>query len=251
VVAVANRLPTSKAFPAFIEPGAINDEQSKMGFNAVSEASSELTTLVSDLLHLRATLTSKNETVKLVPADIVPKALESKKRKRASFEDASSFIHSTPETITSTFADIAAFDSAFKPFRDTTIEKWNAKVVAAAGGAAAALQMKKLKAINASVMSQVRTILEDRERLVKRTKLVRDSDGQRFGERPATATEENLEEQKNGEEDELHGVHPARRTGMDAHLSNYDNEIFDDGDFYQQLLKELIESRMSDTGMLS
>ncbi|CAI2198970.1 10589_t:CDS:2, partial [Funneliformis geosporum] len=33
----------------------------------------------------------------------------------------------------------------------------------------------------------------------------------------------------------------------DKHLSNYDVEIFDDTDFYQQLLRELIESRIIDT----
>ncbi|CAG8767245.1 17640_t:CDS:2, partial [Gigaspora rosea] len=33
----------------------------------------------------------------------------------------------------------------------------------------------------------------------------------------------------------------------DEHLSNYDTEIFDDTDFYQQLLRELIESRTIDT----
>lgn len=34
---------------------------------------------------------------------------------------------------------------------------------------------------------------------------------------------------------------------MDGHLADHDAEIFDDNDFYQQLLKELIESRMVDT----
>ncbi|CAG8611561.1 13062_t:CDS:10 [Gigaspora margarita] len=33
----------------------------------------------------------------------------------------------------------------------------------------------------------------------------------------------------------------------DEHLSNYDTEIFDDTDFYQQLLRELIENRTIDT----
>ena len=35
----------------------------------------------------------------------------------------------------------------------------------------------------------------------------------------------------------------------DKHLSNHDVEIFDDTDFYQQLLRELIESRMIDMSM--
>lgn len=34
---------------------------------------------------------------------------------------------------------------------------------------------------------------------------------------------------------------------LDNHLSNYDVEIFDDNDFYQQQLRELIEARMVDS----
>ncbi|KAJ2994022.1 hypothetical protein HDV02_001909 [Globomyces sp. JEL0801] len=31
----------------------------------------------------------------------------------------------------------------------------------------------------------------------------------------------------------------------DKHLNDYDENIYDDGDYYQQLLKELIESRLT------
>ncbi|CAG8681804.1 1399_t:CDS:2 [Cetraspora pellucida] len=46
-----------------------------------------------------------------------------------------------------------------------------------------------------------------------------------------------------------HGSHKLQEPGTgtyDEHLTNYDLEIFDDTDFYQQLLRELIESRMID-----
>ena len=35
---------------------------------------------------------------------------------------------------------------------------------------------------------------------------------------------------------------------MQSHLENHDAEIFDDTDFYQNLIRELIESRMVDAG---
>ncbi|KAI8801029.1 hypothetical protein BJ742DRAFT_874183 [Cladochytrium replicatum] len=35
---------------------------------------------------------------------------------------------------------------------------------------------------------------------------------------------------------------------VDTRLAHYDNEIFDDTDFYEQLLKEYIDSRITDTG---
>lgn len=33
----------------------------------------------------------------------------------------------------------------------------------------------------------------------------------------------------------------------DKHLNEYDEDIFDDGDYYQKLLKEFIDGRMNDT----
>ncbi|KAI8847232.1 apoptosis-antagonizing transcription factor [Chytridium lagenaria] len=120
--------------------------------------------------------------------------------------------------------EINAFDKAFRPFRDATIEKWSAKVSAATAGANLVSSAKKFKAINTSVLHQINTVLADRERLVKRTQLLRDGGAQKaIGVLPK----------------------PAAAGGkMDAQLAQYDVEIFDDGDFYQQLLKELVEARM-------
>ena len=64
----------------------------------------------------------------------------------------------------------------FKPFRQETIDKWNNKVQIAAG-----LPLnKKFKAINQSVNTQIEQILNDKERLVKRTQLKR-NDGKILG----------------------------------------------------------------------
>ncbi|KAJ3412207.1 hypothetical protein HDV05_001117 [Chytridiales sp. JEL 0842] len=251
-ITVANRLPTPSTFPAFIYPGALSPSDANDGLSAVSAASKELASLIGDLLHLRATLTSKNESVKMASNEIVAKCLDSKKKRKRSLnddghdQDASTFLESSKDVLASTYADISAFDSAFKPFRDATIEKWNAKVVAAAGGAAAAIQMKKLKAINTSVLTQIKTILQDRDRLVKRTRLVRDSDGPRFGDLPTPDLTTNQDPVPPTDPNAL--VHPSRQSeALDTHLSTHDPHIFDDTDFYQLLLKELIESRMSDT----
>ena len=80
-----------------------------------------------------------------------------------------------------------------------------------------------------SVLSQIQHILNDKERLIKRSQLKR-SEYKIFG---------SVSSELSGPKDESNG---------DAHLSEYHTDIYDDDDFYQELLKELIESRMADTG---
>ena len=114
-------------------------------------------------------------------------------------------------------------EKEFISYRNDTIEKWSSKVQLANG-----IPLdKKFKVINQSIVSQLEQSKTDRERLVKRTQLKR-SDYKILGK---TVTPVSLNEDLN--------------SSKDSHLNEYDPEIFDDGDFYQQLLKEFIESRMS------
>jgi protein AATF/BFR2 len=110
-------------------------------------------------------------------------------------------------------------DSAFESFRDETIEKWNSKLQVSIP------VQKKFKVINQSIVSQINTVLRDQARLISRTQLKR-TDYQIIGK-------EEVSVQADGK--------------VDSHLNNHDPLIFDDGDFYQQLLKELIDSRVKDS----
>lgn len=109
------------------------------------------------------------------------------------------------------------------PFLRTTISKWSDKVLAASGLAIG--QNKKFKAVNQNVLASIDHALasSERERLVRRTR-VRRSHGAVVG----------------GEKEEivLEGEEKKRE----------ENECFDDGDFYQQLLRDVVESRMLDLG---
>jgi protein AATF/BFR2 len=103
------------------------------------------------------------------------------------------------------------------PFRDAVIDKWHRRVSATGG-----MANKKLKALNQDVTVQVRQVLNaDRERLVNRTRLSRNTGGKRIG-----AVLEPKEERKDDVVDE---------------------EIFDDNDYYSNLLRELIDSKIADT----
>ncbi|KAJ3084261.1 hypothetical protein HDU99_002269 [Rhizoclosmatium hyalinum] len=265
-VTSANTLPTPDAFPAFINPDLVTKSTLTQTSKAISTATTLLTTLISDLLETRAILTTQNETVTLKPSNFASTYL--KKRKRSGHdddneEDDDKEIEDTDmgdsDSSTQLWSSIESFDSAFDPFRDATIDKWSNKVMASS--AANVNQGKKFKAINQSALVQIKSILSDKDRLVKRTRLVRASGvngGRHLGyveppkkEEAADADGEGGKRKKTEleEVEELHEreVNRKNRIAMDSHLSNYDDEVFDDGDFYQQLLKELIEGRLLET----
>ncbi|KAJ3219794.1 hypothetical protein HDU67_009606 [Dinochytrium kinnereticum] len=264
-LAIANTLPKFDAYPLFFmgpTPGlddvdATHLQTRETLTSNVETATQSVAGLLEDLLKLRATIAARNETVVTTPKDFADSLLAKLggKRKRdddGAEEDAKGKKSKKRVNPTAHFdltnpfkawEEIDAFDKAFQPFRDATIEKWSGKVSAASSGASLVSSGKKFKAINTSVLSQIKTVLMDRERLTKRTQLVRDGANAKkaLGVLPKPAEFVKAFEKKEGEEE-------AEAVGgkLDAQLAQYDTEIFDDGDFYQQLLKELIETRMGD-----
>lgn len=119
--------------------------------------------------------------------------------------------------------DIATFHKQFKSFRDTTIQKWNEKtrVVTAAN-------IKN--APTNTILQQISYILSDKEKLIKRTQLKR-SEYDIVGCKKQEA-----------KGDSEHNGATKNRKDDDEYLP----EIFDDNDFYHQLLRELIECKSAD-----
>ena len=107
--------------------------------------------------------------------------------------------------------DMQSLDTLLDPWRDQTLTKWSNKVQAASSIAKA----KKFKALDQSIIAQMNELKSDRERLVKRTQI------KRFETKQNTPSEATFA------------------------------EIFDDGDYYQQMLKDLIDSRMVDSSNAS
>lgn len=101
-----------------------------------------------------------------------------------------------------------------------TVTKWSDKVLSASGLALSS--SKKFKAVNQNVIHAIDHALApgERERLVKRTRVRRAVVGV-VGK---------------NEGDTLEGE------------KEIDPECFDDGDFYQQMLRDVVESRMLDLG---
>ncbi|KAF8365606.1 hypothetical protein PRIPAC_83435 [Pristionchus pacificus] len=108
-----------------------------------------------------------------------------------------------------------AAEVRYEQFRSTTLQKWDGRTrLAAVGGAAAAAAKQKkadFSAFEGDVLQQIDKILSDKRRLIARTQSKR-SDHERIG-----------------------GVVE----------STHDTEIFDDDDFYQVLLRDLIERKQA------
>ena len=110
---------------------------------------------------------------------------------------------------------------AFQSFQETTINKWHEKT-----RLASSVSSKNFASFDKSVTQQIKQVLADKERLVKRTQLSRVPLNVLGKKNDDTETEES----NNGD-------------CADLHLKNYDENIFDDGDFYHEMLKELIERK--------
>ncbi|XP_005858756.2 PREDICTED: protein AATF [Myotis brandtii] len=119
----------------------------------------------------------------------------------------------------------------FTVYRNRTLQKWHDKTKLASGKLG-----KGFGAFECSILTQIDHILMDKERLLRRTQTKR-SIYQVLGkpEPAAQPVPESLPGQP-----EILPQAPAN-----AHLKDLDEEIFDDDDFYHQLLRELIERKTS------
>ncbi|KAJ2159701.1 rRNA-processing protein bfr2 [Coemansia sp. RSA 552] len=208
----ANELPQPAQFGDLVAQrfAAVADEEP----SKLDTARQSVTQLLQSLIALRTTLAEQN------PA--VGKARDSangeevgQKRKAADPEDDTNVV----------WQELSTLRAEFRPFRDESLDKWGSKAQVAAG----AVALKKFKAVNQGIMHQITQTLATSDRLVERTRLRR-VDYNVIG-RPAPDA----------------GDAGEQKPVVDAHLRDTDPEIFDDTDFYQQLLRELIESRMVDS----
>ena len=214
---LANGLPPSGAWP-----------KSKPVQEAAARACNEVALLLNDLCELRAT-TGKAGGVCLPPKDLgelpTPPPVDDasgdddeEAERKASFEPL--FLdrkRKRGDDVIQGYWDVVdKYNRSNAAVAAVSVDRWWRK---AGGGAAAG--GKSFKAFDQSITKQVQTILQDRSRLLQRTQLVR-GNYKRLAREPKRADGDD-EVQK------------------DASGREYDEEVFDDTDFYQQLLREFIE----------
>ncbi|XP_019936804.1 protein AATF [Paralichthys olivaceus] len=119
--------------------------------------------------------------------------------------------------------------AAFQPYRNATLQKWHDKTRLTMGKSS-----KGFGAFDRNILTQVEQVLMDKERLVRRTQ-TRRSEYRVLGKRESSAL--TLETVPNEDEE------VEQQLKANTHLKDVDEDIFDDDDFYHQLLRELIERR--------
>uniref|UniRef100_A0A8D0G3U3 Apoptosis antagonizing transcription factor n=1 Tax=Sphenodon punctatus TaxID=8508 RepID=A0A8D0G3U3_SPHPU len=129
-----------------------------------------------------------------------------------------------PEFIAKRFAD-------FRTYRNSTLQKWHDKTKLASGKLG-----KGFSAFERSILTQIDHIMMDKERLLRRTQTKRSV--YRILGKPEQVSQQ-APEPLPGHSEAL----PQAKSN--AHLKDLDEEIFDDDDFYHQLLRELIERKTS------
>ncbi|GBM87338.1 Protein AATF [Araneus ventricosus] len=111
-------------------------------------------------------------------------------------------------------------------YRNSVIQKWDEKTRIATGKT-----QKSFTAFDNSALKQIEQNLQDKTRLVRRTQLKRSL------YRVLGKPESELKDSESLENEE------TSVSKQDMLLKDYDPEIFDDDDFYRQILKDVIESK--------
>ncbi|KAG7514367.1 hypothetical protein JOB18_031634 [Solea senegalensis] len=120
--------------------------------------------------------------------------------------------------------------AAFQPYQNTTLQKWHDKTRLTTGKSS-----KGFGAFDRNILTQVEQVLMDKERLLRRTQ-TRRSEYRTLGKKEVSPLETVPAEDGDTAQPQLKA---------NTHLKELDEDIFDDDDFYHQLLRELIERKTS------
>ncbi|KAJ3599271.1 hypothetical protein NHX12_033234 [Muraenolepis orangiensis] len=124
----------------------------------------------------------------------------------------------------------------FQPYCTGTLQKWHDKTRLTTGKSS-----KGFSAFERNIVTQVEQVLLDKERLLRRTQTRRTE--YRVLGKNETASSAAPDDEADG--DEAVSAEERQLTKANRHLKDLDEDIFDDDDFYHQLLRELIERKTS------
>lgn len=115
---------------------------------------------------------------------------------------------------------LSAQYEALAPVRDSALDKWHSRTILSSGSAAL---RSTLRALNQSVSAQVAAMMRDPAKIIRRTQLT-------LSTRPKQLCAATVQQEAEAVDEEDLVDQEAR-----------DPDTFDDGEFYQQLLKEFLE----------
>ncbi|XP_070249843.1 protein AATF isoform X1 [Myotis yumanensis] len=226
-----NQLPQPDVFPVFKDKGGPEFA------SALKNSHKALKALLRSLVDLQEELLFQYPDTRYLVDGTKPKAeseeeissedeelVEEKKKQKRAPPKRKLEMDDYPGFMAKRFAD-------FTVYRNRTLQKWHDKTKLAAGKLG-----KGFGAFERSILTQIDHILMDKERLLRRTQTKR-SIYQVLG-KPEPAAQP-VPESLPGQPEIL------PQASANAHLKDLDEEIFDDDDFYHQLLRELIERKTS------
>ena len=209
---LANRLPQPGAWQLFVE-----DEETKELMEKAAKATQQLLYLYDDMA-----VAQWNRNQELVnqcgPATALPRT--------------------DPADTDALWQAMQQRDEAFLPYENGVLDKWHQRTqVGFAAG-------KKFKAVNQGVVQQIEQVLQDRGRLLRRSQTHR-SVGRVLGKpvrKAMSAEEAAAAAAADSTKTEAELVEEAQRAEEAEKEADVDPEIYDDTDFYGELLRELIQS---------
>mmetsp|Transcript_595 Transcript_595/g.919 ORF Transcript_595/g.919 Transcript_595/m.919 type:complete len:516 (-) Transcript_595:50-1597(-) len=206
---IAHRLPYHDLYTEFRKTSAKVGQAFDDAADRTLGVLRSLIGLQNKLLEKSNVFTARNEAL---PSSLSTSSVTSRKRKAAMiFKEASSLWE-----YTSCCRNFEAHtDNAVR-----TLERWSTKTKLASGQG----QQRKFKAFDRSISDQVEDLLRDMPNLVKRTQLRRIEGCRPLGSKKARNNEELQEET------------------MDGKAMVYDKEVFDDTDFYQEIIRDILDS---------
>ncbi|KAF8972656.1 apoptosis antagonizing transcription factor-domain-containing protein [Flammula alnicola] len=173
--------------------------------DAISKCLNEAFMLTDELSQLQETLLSTNDVIQPPP------------RKRRKLDTETS-IEGYSEAFISATEDIAALEQAFHPYLLQTLSKWSSKIQAVAPSILLPSNRGTFLKGGQSLKSVVQLIdetLDDRDKLLTRTQVARVKKA-----RIGMSQEENVDTE-----------------------DTRDSDVFDDTDFYQKMLRDIIDAR--------
>ena len=192
---------------------------------------------IGDLLELQSLLIRNNEEIE----DEIATVAEEKRSN--GFKRIFAEISSQPQefvqhsSIEDLWKSMETYHEVIGTHAEETIDKWARKVLYSSDNLSAA---NKFKAVNQSISSQVDQIMSNKDKVIGRTRLKREQ-YRVLGKSGSTLESSRLSS------DGSKSVAQLLADESTPESSSHDPEIFDDADFCQILLKEVLEAGMADT----
>lgn len=204
----------------------------------LQETKERLRDTIGDLLELQSTLIQNNEEIE-EELDTIAEEKRSKGYKRF-FSQISSQPHDFIQSLSidDLWTSLESYHEVVGTHAEETVDKWARKVLYSADNLSAA---SKFKAVNQSISSQVDQIMSNKDKVIGRTRLKREQ------YRVLGKSGSSLESSGLGADSQEKSVAQLLADESTQESSSHDPEIFDDGDFCQILLKEVLEAGMADT----